>query len=94
MPFGNGSISLEEVIVEPIRDPLIPAFDDLKAACIDAASLAGGISGYGASVFMLAESESKAHDIAMAMNNIYSLTGISFFNYVSPIRAYGVSRNK
>ena len=90
--FDLISRSLEDVIVEPLRRSMIPAFDDLKSAAIDAGSLGGGISGSGPSVFMLAKTKNEAHDIALAMNNIYSLTEIPFFTYVSPISSHGIRR--
>ena len=42
--------SLEDAIVEPVRKSLIPCFDELKKASIDAGALGGGISGSGPSV--------------------------------------------
>jgi homoserine kinase len=84
------SRSLVDRIVEPARKSLIPKFDELKSGALSAGALGGGISGSGPSVFMLSVSESIATDVANAMTEVYSLTGIDFRMYVSPIVAEGV----
>ena len=66
------SRALEDVIVEPIRSILIPAFHDLKIRCREAGALGGGISGSGPSVFMLSKGENNAHAVAAMMENIYA----------------------
>ena len=51
--------SMEDMIVEPVRKSLIPKFDEVKAASLDAGAIGGGISGSGPSVFMLRETEAR-----------------------------------
>ena len=82
--------SLEDVIVEPVRKRLIPRFDELKEASLDAGALGGGISGSGPSVFMLAETEGTARGIAEAMTGVYADSGIDFNVHVSSIVGDGV----
>ena len=82
--------SLEDEIVEPVRKRLIPRFDELKAASMEAGALGGGISGSGPSVFMLAETEAAAWGIGDAMNEVYASTGIDFNVHVSRIAGQGV----
>lgn len=84
------SRSMEDVIVEPVRKSLIPGFDDVKNAALEAGALGGGISGSGPSMFMLSESEEVAKRIESAMSEAYSRTGISFNTHVSGIEAEGV----
>ena len=84
------SRSLEDTIVEPLRKSLIPKFDEVKAACLAAGALGGGISGSGPSIFMLSKTFETAENIAHAMRNVYLQTGIEFNTYVSEIHREGV----
>lgn len=84
------SRSMEDVIVEPVRKTLIPGFDDVKQAALDAGALGGGISGSGPSMFMLSESEEAAKRVESAMSEAYSRTGIAFNMHVSGIEPSGV----
>jgi len=82
--------SLEDHIVEPVRKPLIPMFDEIKAASLAAGAIGGGISGSGPSIFMLSVSEEHAKATAKAMEDVYSATKITYRTYVSPIASKGV----
>ncbi len=82
--------SLEDTIVEPVRKALIPKFDELKAAALEAGALGGGISGSGPSVFMLTADESAATRVAVAMQSAFEPTGIDFDMHVSAIDRRGV----
>ncbi|HEY0458638.1 MAG TPA: homoserine kinase [Pyrinomonadaceae bacterium] len=81
---------LEDFIVEPVRKKLIPHFDALKTASLDAGALGGGISGSGPSVFMLSDTPETARRVENAMREIYAATEIDFNIYVSPINKTGV----
>ncbi len=65
--YGLISRALEDVIVEPIRSILIPAFHGLKIRCKEAGALGGGISGSGPSVFMISKGEANARAVAAMM---------------------------
>ncbi len=82
--------SLEDLIVEPVRKSLIPQFDELKAACIEAGALGGGISGSGPSTFMLCADAETAGRVEGAMQDIYRPTGLQFNTYKSTIGRSGV----
>ena len=84
------SRSLEDTIVEPVRRSLIPKFDEVKAASLEAGALGGGISGSGPSMFMISKAAETAHAVKSAMRTAYSLTGIDFNIYVSQIHPEGV----
>lgn len=88
--YGLISRSLDDTIVEPVRKSLIPKFDGVKAASLDARALGGGISGSGPSMFMLSETAEIAKDVRDAMNGVYTTTGIDFNIYISQIHAEGV----
>jgi homoserine kinase len=83
------SRSLEDVIIEPVRSILIPAFDEVKRRCKEAGALGGGISGSGPSIFMLSESEEIAQTIGGIMKSIYDGIGIENNVYVTTINKNG-----
>lgn len=82
--------SLEDVIIEPVRSILIPAFDEVKSNCKKAGALGGGISGSGPSIFMLSEDEATANNIEKEMKNIYTRIGLDHYTYVTTINREGV----
>ncbi len=84
--------SLEDVIIEPVRSILIPAFDEVKAKCKEAGALGGGISGSGPSIFMLSENEATAQMIGDIMKKVYDGIGIENYVYVTTIAKKGVER--
>lgn len=82
--------SLEDVIIEPVRSILIPAFDEVKQQCKQAGALGGGISGSGPSIFMLSDDEAIANNIAGIMKSIYDNIQIENNVYVTTINKSGV----
>ncbi|WP_185855619.1 homoserine kinase [Blattabacterium cuenoti] len=88
------SRSLEDVIVEPIRAILIPAFYELKIRCKEIGALGGGISGSGPSVFMLSKGNKTAKKVTEVMNKVYSTLKIDYNTYTSPINKKGLKWNK
>ncbi|MEP6946033.1 MAG: homoserine kinase [Acidobacteriota bacterium] len=82
--------SMVDTIVEPVRGSLIPKFDLVKQAGINAGALGGGISGSGPSMFMLCETLESAHEVEFAISGVYAETGVPFKTYVSPISSRGV----
>ncbi|MFT3945508.1 MAG: homoserine kinase [Agriterribacter sp.] len=84
------SRSLEDVLIEPVRSILIPAFAEVKAKCLKAGALGGGISGSGPSIFMLSKDEATAVAVENAMKEAYTATGIAYHTYVTTINTQGV----
>jgi homoserine kinase len=82
--------SLVDVIVEPTRSILIPQFDAVKKAGINAGALGGGISGAGPSMFMLSKDEATALAVEQAMTMGYKNVGIPFHTHTSIISPKGV----
>jgi homoserine kinase len=82
--------SLEDVLIEPVRSILIPAFDEVKQKCKEAGALGGGISGSGPSIFMMSEEEATAKKIEEIMQNIYEAIGVEYKTYVTGINPEGV----
>jgi len=82
--------SLYDVIVEPHRSKLIPHYNDVKKASLQAGALGCGISGSGPSIFSLSKGLETANMIKEAINNVYANTGIEFDIHVSKINIEGV----
>ena len=82
--------SLQDVVIEPVRSILIPGFNEIKAAALNAGALGGGISGSGPSVFALSKGKDKALKVADAMRLAYEPFGISFDIHISNINEKGV----
>lgn len=92
--YGLISRALEDVIVEPIRAILIPAYYELKFKCKEAGALGGGISGSGPSVFMLSRGEKNARATAQAMDHIYAPLDVDYKIYISPVNRKGIRWNE
>jgi homoserine kinase len=86
------SRSLEDVLIEPVRSILIPAFAEVKSRSLEAGALGGGISGSGPSIFMLSRDEKTAKEIEKAMQETYTSTGIAFHTYVTTVNVEGVKQ--
>lgn len=82
--------SMEDVIIEPVRSILIPAFDEVKQKCKEAGALGGGISGSGPSIFMLSDAEATAQKVGEIMKSVYDGLGIENYVYVTTINKNGV----
>ena len=83
--------SLEDVIIEPARSILIPGFDRIKIACLEAGALGVGISGSGPSIFMLSKSQQTALEVEQVMQDIYKNIGIDFRTYVTSLNKKGIT---
>lgn len=82
--------SLQDVVIEPVRSILIPGFDEIKAAALNAGALGCGISGSGPSVFALSKGADKAHEVAQQLKEVYTPIGIPFDIHISNINEKGV----
>ena len=88
------SRSLEDVLIEPVRSILIPAFAEVKSKSLEAGALGGGISGSGPSIFMLSRDEATAHQVEKTMQDIYTSTGIPFHTHVTTVNREGVKHTR
>lgn len=82
--------SLEDVIIEPARNILIPGFHQVKQNCKEAGALGGGISGSGPSLFMLSKDKATAIEVENEMSSIYGKLGIDFKTYVTQLNFTGI----
>jgi len=88
--YGLISRSLEDVIVEPVRSLLIPGFEPMRQAALEAGALGFGISGSGPSVFALTRGPETAQAVASALTSVYAGIGIPFEIHVSGVSREGV----
>lgn len=65
--LGLVSRSIVDGFAEPRRAPLIPRFDEVKRAALDAGALGSSISGAGPTIFALVEDEAKGSAVLAAM---------------------------
>lgn len=85
--IGN---SLVDIIVEPHRKKLIPFFDDVKNAALNAGALGAGISGSGPTIFALCKGNKIAKKVHKAIEEAYKNTGIDFEIFISKVNADGM----
>lgn len=84
------SSSLKDVIVEPVRSILIPKFNEVQKAALDAGALGCSISGSGPSIFALSDSNEKAEKIATLMQDTFKSINIGSKVFVSRVNQVGV----
>lgn len=82
--------SLQDIIVEPHRKQLIPYFDDVKFAALEAGALGCAISGSGPSIFALSQGKETALKVENVMRMVYLKTSIEFNTFVSDINIQGI----
>ncbi len=81
--------SLEDVIVEPARAPLIPGFAEVRRAAMEAGALGCGISGACPTLFALGDSLDGARRAGEAMHEAFAARGMASDVYVSGINREG-----
>jgi len=82
--------SLNDVVIEPYRKQLIPHFDAIKKASLQAGALGCATSGSGPSIFMLSKGDATAQNVEKAIRDVYAKTDIAFETYVSKINTEGI----
>lgn len=82
--------SANDYVVEPYRASLIPGFDDVKKAALNAGAGSCSISGAGPAVFAFTLSKKEAETVSKAMACAFSKNGLGSRRYVSGIAKQGV----
>ncbi|MGO8968308.1 MAG: homoserine kinase [Myxococcaceae bacterium] len=82
--LGAIRAGLRDVLVEPLRAPLVPGFADVKAAALAAGALGASISGGGPSVFAWCTATDAA-GIAAAMSVAFARHSIGCDVFLSPV---------
>jgi homoserine kinase len=83
------SRSLKDVIAEPMRSAFIPGFNNLRQIAMEAGALGFGISGSGPTVFALSQSETKAQQVAEAIQVEFLRHKLNTDPYVSKVNQEG-----
>lgn len=81
--------SMSDLLAEPRRTQLIPGYDAIKNAAMDAGAIGCGIAGSGPSIFALCKGESTAILVAKVIHDGFSKIGLINEGYVSPLNAPG-----
>lgn len=81
--------SLHDEIIEPVRSLLIPGFDKMKQAALDAGALGCSISGSGPSLFALSTSSETAERVGVKMGEVLKSEGLSFEIHISRMNTEG-----
>lgn len=81
--------SMSDLLAEPYRTQLIPGFDAVKNAAMDAGAVGCGISGSGPSVFALCQGQHKARQVADAISAEFHKIGLHNEAFVSKVNAPG-----
>jgi len=68
--------SIDDRVVEPARAKLIPGFEDIKKAALEAGALGCSISGGGPSVFAVSTSDGPVEDIEKEMKQAFNNAGL------------------
>jgi homoserine kinase len=79
---------LQDVVIEPQRSALIPAFDAARAAALEAGALGMSISGSGPSVFAWCR-QRVAERVAASISAVFARARIDSQSWVSAIDAPG-----
>lgn len=87
--YGLIGRSMQDVIVEPVRAILIPGFNEVKEAALQAGAIGCGISGSGPSLFALSKSEATAILVGEMMKEKFNNIHIGSEVYVSQINNSG-----
>ncbi len=87
--YGLIGRSLEDVIIEPMRSVLIPAYHTVKKAALEAGALGSGISGSGPSIFSLSKGIELAQKVGKAKEAAFQRAGIDCTVYVSKVNKKG-----
>tara|TARA_Y100000589_G_scaffold294715_1_gene300592 strand:- start:1824 stop:2753 length:930 start_codon:yes stop_codon:yes gene_type:complete len=81
--------SLVDVVIEPIRSILIPGYQKVKEATLEAGALGCSISGSGPSIFGLSKGEEIANQVKDVMAHVYTHYGVDFEIHVSQVNSQG-----
>lgn len=84
--------SLQDVVIEPQRAKLIPAFKKVKQAALAAGALGVSISGAGPSIFALCKGKESADTVSLQMQQAFADQQIKADGYASAINKEGAIR--
>ena len=80
---------MSDIIIEPQRQHLVPGFQQVKQAALDAGAIGCSLSGSGPSVFAWVDGPSLAHQVKEAMLESFFTKKIKAQAWISPISQQG-----
>lgn len=81
--------SLNDVVIEPQRKQLIPGFDEVKQAALEAGAMGCSLSGSGPSIFALCKNTLVAERVAQALEAPFRRRKIRTKRFISAINQEG-----
>jgi homoserine kinase len=81
--------SLQDQLAEPSRKNLIPEFEPIRHAAMQAGAVGGGISGSGPGIYHLCEGETIAREVEQAIIETCKILGIGYDIYTSAVTNEG-----
>ncbi|MDO9257652.1 MAG: homoserine kinase [Bacteroidales bacterium] len=81
--------SMSDLLAEPRRTQLIPGYDAIKNAAMEAGAIGCGIAGSGPSIFALCKGETTAKQVAKIIRDGFTNIGLFNEGYVSQLNAPG-----
>ncbi|RMH67383.1 MAG: homoserine kinase [Bacteroidetes bacterium] len=85
-----GRCIMQDRLVEPVRATLVPCYDAVRAAAMDAGALGCALTGSGPALFALAETAAAAEQIVEAMVDACGRTGFAARGIVTSVDPDGV----
>lgn len=82
---------LQDVVIEPQRQALVPGFSKVKSAALEQGALGASLSGAGPSVLAFARDLNAAHRIGQAMQQEFKKENLNSEVYISSISPNGAS---
>lgn len=92
--YGLIGRSMKDHIVEPVRSKLIPGYEKVIQASMEAGAIGGGISGSGPSMFMFSADENPAQHIEKAITKVYQALNIDFKTYITTLNKEGIKETE
>ena len=85
-----GRFMMEDRIAEPVRSTLVPCYNQIKTAALDAGAYGCALTGSGPAMFAIADHKNHADSIRQAMREACKSVGIDCSVYLSQVNDNGV----
>lgn len=81
--------SLTDLLIEPHRSNMIPAFSHIKKTAMESGALGCSICGSGPSLFAWFASDNQANEAKVAMQDVLKRQGVTYSSWLTPINGTG-----
>ncbi len=85
-----GRCMMEDKIAEPVRSTLVPCYNQIKTAALDAGAFGCALTGSGPAMFAITDHKDRADSIRQAMQHACHSVGIDCSVYLSQVNDEGV----